>query len=88
MNTIDRIRHRNHNTPINQLYFIQNHLDYLDDFNPLHTSPLISEIDNSIPQTSKNNKRKRITKTFRMNKKVKTNPPRFIYRRTPLFIGI
>ena len=88
MSIIGRRRPRNHNTPTNQLYFIQNSLDPLDDFNPLHTPPLISEINTSITQTKKNNKRKRITKTFRMNKKVKINPPRSIYRHTPLFIDI
>ena len=86
MSIIGRRRPRNHNTPTNQLYFIQNSLDSLDDFNPLPASPGINEINTSITQTKKNNKRKRITKTFRMNKKVKRNQPRSIYRRTPLFI--
>jgi hypothetical protein len=84
---IDRRRPRNHNTYINQSYFIQNNLDSLDDFIPLHTSPFISEINTYITQTSrKNKKRKRMTKTFCINKKVKKNPSRSIYTHTPLFI--
>ena len=86
MSIIGRRRPRNHNTPTNQLYFIQNNVDSLDDFNPLHTSPMINEIDTSITQTKKNKKRKRMTKTFRMNKKVKKNPPRSIHKYAPLFI--
>ncbi len=87
MSIIGRRTPRNHNTPINQIYFIQNQLDPLDDFTPLHSSPSINEMNTSITQTStKNNKRKRIAKTFRINKKLKKNPPRSIYRRTPLFI--
>lgn len=86
MSIIGRRIPRNHNTPTNQLYFIQNSLDYLDDFNPLHTSPMINEIDTSITQTKKNKKRKRMTKPFRMNKKVKKNPPRSIHKYAPLFI--
>tara|TARA_B100000900_G_scaffold395410_1_gene393769 strand:- start:222 stop:491 length:270 start_codon:yes stop_codon:yes gene_type:complete len=86
MSIIGRRRPRNHNTPTNQLYFIQNSLDPLDDFNPLPASPMINEIDTSITQSKKNKKRKRMTKTFCMNKKVKKNPPRLIYTRTPLFI--
>jgi len=71
MSIIGIRRPRNHNTPTNQLYFIQNSLDPLDDFNPLPASPRINEINTSIIQTTKNNKRKRMAKTFRMNKKVK-----------------
>lgn len=72
MSIIGRRRPRNHNTHTNQLYFIQNQLYPIDDFTPLHSSPSINEINTSITQTStKNNKRKRMAKTFRMNKKVK-----------------
>jgi hypothetical protein len=85
---IGRRRPRNHNTPINQTYFIQNNLDSLDDFIPLHDSPVINENNTSITQTAKHKKRKRMTKTFRMNKKVKINPPRSIYKRTSLFFRL